>query len=105
MGILATVLLDHGQVLVVRVSGEEQLARVQLAHNAADRPDVTDLVPLAALQDNLGRPILPCVDYGTVILVVSGRSPKINDTYFVSARQIVFVTVRELLVRGLIVIL
>lgn len=98
MRIFAAVLLDHGQVLLVRVGGEEQLSSVEFAHDATDGPDIADLVPLAALQDNLGRPVLPRVDDGAVVLIVLSCSPEINNTYFVPTRQIVFVPVRKLLV-------
>lgn len=100
----ARVLLDHGQVLLVGVRGEEQLPRDQLADDAPDRPHVADLVPLAALQDDLGRPVLASVDDGAVVFVVVGGAPEVDHPHLFLAGQVELVPVRVLLVAGLVVV-
>lgn len=57
----ASILLHHCQVLMILVSVEKQVPSEQLNDDTPDRPHVADLVPFAALQQNLRRTVLPRV--------------------------------------------
>jgi hypothetical protein len=71
-------------VLGIAVGGEEQVASQQFDGNAADGPDVRELVPLAALQNDFGRTVLPGADDAAVVLVEESGSSKIDDSDLVA---------------------
>lgn len=86
----AGVLLYHGEVFDVVVSGEQQFSGVEFCDDAADRPDVAELIPLAALEDYFWRTVLSCIDDGTVSLCPFGGPTEIDYLYFVSHWQVIF---------------
>lgn len=88
-------LLHHAQVLQVLVGLEVELAGDQLDHDAADRPHVADVIPLAAPQDNLGRPVLPRIYDLAVVLPLLSRPAEINYPYPVVLGQYEFAVLSE----------
>lgn len=60
---------------------EKQIAGQKLQCDAADRPDVCQLVPLAALQDHLRWAVLPSAYHRRVCLVEHSGSTEINNPY------------------------
>ncbi len=67
--------------------GEEEVARDQFGHDAADRPHISDLIPLAALQDDLRGTVLPRADDGAVWLVEERRPSEIDDPHATALGQ------------------
>jgi hypothetical protein len=78
----------------VVVCGEKEFSRVEFGNDAADRPDVAELIPLAALQDYFWRTVLSCIDDGTVSFCPFGGPTEIDYLYFVPHRQVIFVRFR-----------
>jgi hypothetical protein len=66
------------------VGGEEEVPAQQFNRDAADRPDVSYLVPLAALQDDFRRAVLSCADDGAVSFVEERGSSEIDESDFVA---------------------
>ena len=92
-----TVPLNHHQVLSVRVRGEQQIPRQQLHCDAPDRPNVSDLIPLATFHDDLGRPVLPGADDSAVRLVEESCSSEVNDPHLAALGQPVGLVLKLLL--------
>lgn len=88
----AAILLHHQQMLYVRVRSEKQLPRNQLGCYASYRPYVCDLVPIAALQNHLGRAILPCTDYRAMRLIESSRPSEVDKPNLAALWQPVFLS-------------
>ena len=62
------------------MGGEEQVSSEQFDGNAADGPDVRELVPLAALQNDFGRTVLPGADNAAMVLVEESGSSEVDDS-------------------------
>lgn len=64
----------------------EQLASVHLNQNTNHRPDITFLIPLAAVQNHLWGSVLSCVYDGVVLLIVVCGTAEVNYLYGVIQR-------------------
>lgn len=84
-------------MLAVGVRGEEEIAREQLSHDAADRPDICYLVPLAAFQDDLGRTVLTSADNRAVWLVEEGGPTEIDHPDLAALWQPIAIALRRIL--------
>lgn len=87
-----THLLNHGQMLIIGMRRKQQLPRKQLADNTANGPHIADLVPLAALQDDLRGTVLPCVNGRAVVLVVFCCAAEIYYADCIAVWHVVLVT-------------
>jgi hypothetical protein len=65
-------------VLAIVVRLEESDAKVELKHDAADRPDIARLSP-AKLQNDFGCAVVTRRDDGAVMLVVKCGTSKVNQ--------------------------
>lgn len=84
---LLRVFEDHEQVLKVIMSGKEKIASVHLRDDAADGPYIAGILPIAALQYDLRRAILPSIDDGAMSLFRMRRASKINQFDLIRCRQ------------------
>jgi hypothetical protein len=74
-------------MLDVLMCFEVQLADVQLNYDATDRPDVTNVLPLAAAHNYFGRAILPGINGFAVVLMLFSRTTKVNNSNSVILRK------------------
>lgn len=58
--------------------GEEKVPKEELGDDAAHRPEIRRVEP-AQPQDHLGSSVLPGVHYGSVRVVLVGRSAEVDD--------------------------
>ena len=72
-----TQFFDHVEMIEVIVDMEEQFPCDKLNQDAAKRPHITLLIPLATLQNHLGSSILPCIDDLAMTLTFVGGPSKI----------------------------
>lgn len=96
---LPRVLLNHQQVLRVMVGGEEKVASQQLQCNAPNRPHIGDLVPVTALENDLGRAVLPCADDCGVGLAEESGPTEVDDPDLERGGQPVGVALRGVLLQ------
>lgn len=89
-------------MLAIGVRREEEVARQQLCHDTADRPHIRYLVPLATLQDDLGRTVLPSADDRAVCLVEESGSAEIDQPHPAALGQPVTVPLRCVLYQFLL---
>ncbi|KAF7456486.1 hypothetical protein HWI79_2976 [Cryptosporidium felis] len=74
-------LLNHGEMLHVLVSLEKQCSSVKLHQDAPKAPHITRHVP-SQIQNNFGSSVLPGVYHATVIVMLIGSRPEIDQSDF-----------------------
>lgn len=70
------------------MSVEKQVSSEKLWNYAADRPYVSQFVPLTAFENNFGRTVLPGANDRTVKFVKFGGTSEIDDSNLISFWQI-----------------
>lgn len=58
---------------------EQKISGEKLDEDAAKRPDITNVVPLAALQDHFWPPVLPSVDDGALRIGLMSSTSKVDE--------------------------
>ena len=84
---LTTQFVYHVYVIEIVMHVEQQLPCYYLDQDAADRPHITEFIPLAALQDHLWASVLPGVYHLTVGVVFVGCPSEIYQLYLLARRQ------------------
>ena len=89
----STILFYHCNVLLIIMGREKKFSCIQLTNYTTNRPYITYLIPFKALENNLWRSILAGIDDSTVILIIFGGSSKIYDSYLISSRNKIFISI------------
>lgn len=75
----STLFLHHGEMFNIFTSLVKELPGIHFYEDADHGPDITLLIPLAAVEDDFRSPVLPSVDYRVMLLLIICGTSKVND--------------------------
>ena len=84
---LTTQFIYHVYMIEIVMHVKQQLPCYYLDQDAADRPHITEFIPLAALQDHFWASVLPGIYHLTVGVVFVGGPSEIYQLYLLARRQ------------------